>query len=86
MTGRRQDVEGLGEEGGEVIVLGVHDDPPPAASAPPEVARSIAVRSEEVEGPSDLEGQPEPEPEQGLAAVLALGAPSEASATIPVGR
>jgi hypothetical protein len=64
-------VEGLGEDGGEVVVPGAYADPPARASRLPERAglRVRLVRQ------ADLQRQVQAEPEQGVLAIFGLAAP-----------
>ena len=70
-----QDVEGLGQQRGKVVVLGVDVDPPAAAPLPPKRAGRIRPFRAVADRSSDDQGQLEPEPLQRRAPVFTLGAP-----------
>ena len=84
---RGDGIEGLGEEGGEVVVAGIDDDAPAAAAGLPEIAGGCGVRRVRIPTPRGLgvgigesggavlEGEFEAEAEEGGAMVLLLAAP-----------
>ncbi len=77
---RSQDIEGLGQKRGKVVVFGAHDDASRFAPPLPQRARLRAGWLAERDREAKLQRQVEAEPEQADSTVLALGPPFRSQA------
>jgi len=75
MAGACQNIQGLGQKSGKIVVFGVHYDPTALAPAVPQFAGPVRFWPSSAGRHSHMDGQLEPEPEQSFAAILALGSP-----------